>query len=300
MLPSLFFPRDHSPAAGDGTRALPDATQGAVEPRRWVIHPFLLGTFPILALFARNVQDVPLGELIRPVGLMLTGTLLAWLILAALLRSGQRAGILVTLGLVLVHAGSRLPQWVDSSLSRLSVYWVPITVRVPPLLTVALALAAALAIGYLLTARLRHLGTWTRALNVFAIVLLALPVVEVARARPSLTRPSGTAPAPVPISPGTRKPPDIYYLILDGYARSDVMRRLFDFDNSAFLDRLEQKGFYVARCSTANYCQTPLSLSSSLNMSYLDAMVEGMGGDPIGLRGLISGNAAVQTLRPLG
>ena len=37
-----------------------------------------------------------------------------------------------------------------------------------------------------------------------------------------------------------------------------------------FLKRLEQKGFYVARRSTANYCQTPLSLSSSLNAVYLN------------------------------
>ncbi len=58
--------------------------------------------------------------------------------------------------------------------------------------------------------------------------------------------------------------PAIYYIILDGYARSEVMRELFDFDNTAFLERLERKGFFVARGSNANYCQTPLSRSSSL------------------------------------
>ena len=58
--------------------------------------------------------------------------------------------------------------------------------------------------------------------------------------------------------------PIIYYIILDGYARSEVMRELFDFDNTAFLERLERKGFFVARGSNANYCQTPLSRSSSL------------------------------------
>ena len=42
------------------------------------------------------------------------------------------------------------------------------------------------------------------------------------------------------------------------------MRKLFDFDNTAFLERLERKGFFVARGSNANYCQTPLSRSSSL------------------------------------
>jgi hypothetical protein len=45
--------------------------------------------------------------------------------------------------------------------------------------------------------------------------------------------------------------------------QSEVMRDLFDFDNTAFLERLERKGFFVARGSNANYCQTPLSRSSS-------------------------------------
>ena len=58
--------------------------------------------------------------------------------------------------------------------------------------------------------------------------------------------------------------PAIYYIILDGYARSEVMRELFDFGNTAFLERLERKSFFVARGSNANYCKTPLSRSSSL------------------------------------
>jgi hypothetical protein len=97
-----------------------------------VIHPFLFGIFPILALFARNIQEVPLGELARPVVLMLAGTLLAWSVLAALLRSGERAAILVSLCLVPFYAASRLPQFVDDRLTWLSAYWVETQVHVPP------------------------------------------------------------------------------------------------------------------------------------------------------------------------
>ena len=43
--------------------------------------------------------------------------------------------------------------------------------------------------------------------------------------------------------------PAIYYIILDGYARSEVMRA-FDFDNTAFLEWLERKGFFVALAAT--------------------------------------------------
>ena len=78
------------------------------------------------------------------------------------------------------------------------------------------------------------------------------------------------------------------------------MKSLFDFDNSAFLEHLERKGFFVARRSTANYCQTPLCLSSSLNATYLDELVKGLGNDQTELSDLIGKNNVVASLRPAG
>ena len=94
--------------------------------------------------------------------------------------------------------------------------------------------------------------------------------------------------------------PDIYYIILDGYARHDVMKSFFDFDNTPFLDRLEKQGFFIARQSIANYCQTPLSLSASLNSVYLDDMVKGLGTDQTELSDMIGKSNIMATLRPLG
>jgi hypothetical protein len=71
--------------------------------------------------------------------------------------------------------------------------------------------------------------------------------------------------------------PDIYYIILDGYGRADILANLFDYDNTEFLDYLTAKGFYVAHESRSNYCQTLLSLASSLNLTYLDGLVRQIG-----------------------
>ena len=49
-----------------------------------------------------------------------------------------------------------------------------------------------------------------------------------------------------------------------------LLKDLYNYDNSQFVDWLNQKGFYVARESKANYCQTSLSLASSLNYCFLD------------------------------
>jgi len=62
--------------------------------------------------------------------------------------------------------------------------------------------------------------------------------------------------------------PNIYFIILDMYARQDVLKTYFDIDNSAFLDALETRGFIVDRQSYSNYPTTPLSLSTTFNMDY--------------------------------
>ena len=64
--------------------------------------------------------------------------------------------------------------------------------------------------------------------------------------------------------------PDIYFIILDGYSRHDVLKSEFDYDNSSFLDYLQRIGFYVVEKSRSNYMVSALSITSVLNMDYLD------------------------------
>jgi len=63
--------------------------------------------------------------------------------------------------------------------------------------------------------------------------------------------------------------PDIYYIILDAYARGDILRDHYDYDNEEFLQHLRKKGFYVAEKSHSNYESTFFSLASSLNFTFL-------------------------------
>lgn len=65
-------------------------------------------------------------------------------------------------------------------------------------------------------------------------------------------------------------PLDIYYIIVDGYGRADILQDYFGYDNRKFVDFLTSKGFYVAAESRANYMQTALSLSSAFGMDYLN------------------------------
>jgi hypothetical protein len=67
--------------------------------------------------------------------------------------------------------------------------------------------------------------------------------------------------------------PDIYYIVVDAYARNDVLIDQFGFDNGEFYEFLRSRGFYVADQSSSNYLWTHLSLASSLNMDYIPKIV---------------------------
>lgn len=63
--------------------------------------------------------------------------------------------------------------------------------------------------------------------------------------------------------------PNIYYFVLDAYARNDVIKEQTGHDNSFFLEELRKRGFYVAERSLSNFPTTYLSVSSTLESNYL-------------------------------
>jgi hypothetical protein len=64
--------------------------------------------------------------------------------------------------------------------------------------------------------------------------------------------------------------PNIFYIILDGHTRQDVLKDVYNYDNREFIAFLEERGFFVAHKSFTNYCQTVLALPAALNMDYLN------------------------------
>jgi hypothetical protein len=67
---------------------------------------------------------------------------------------------------------------------------------------------------------------------------------------------------------------NIYYIVLDAYSRQDVLAKLMNYDNSAFINALKERGFYVVDCANSNYGATVSSMASSLNYSYLDSKLD--------------------------
>ena len=63
--------------------------------------------------------------------------------------------------------------------------------------------------------------------------------------------------------------PNVYFFILDAYARSDILKKNFSHDSADFLSKLEKNRFSIVKNSFSNYPLTYLSVASTLSMDYL-------------------------------
>jgi hypothetical protein len=67
--------------------------------------------------------------------------------------------------------------------------------------------------------------------------------------------------------------PNVYVILLDGYPRSDTLSETFGYDNGAFLEELEERGFDVSSEARSNYPKTWTTLASAFNGEYVDRML---------------------------
>ena len=123
------------------------------------------------------------------------------------------------------------------------------------------------------------LGTVNRTLNIFSVALVGVAIASaVSGGRvamvmtdlgqgPTWTPTSGPQTQQGAVPPGT---PDVYVLLLDGYPGSDVLQRVFGFDNTPFREGLDQRGLDVAQDSRSNYLWTYLTMMSMLHGDFVE------------------------------
>lgn len=293
MLQAILVETGDAPRAPD--RGTPQASNDSLTVRIGAvpIYPFLVALYPMLALYCANPGQVALSDLWRPIGLSLAGTCIAWVALALVLRSMRKAAVPVSAGAALFFGYGHLTSVLPAGLRMLLL----------PFSLVVLGLAA-----WAMWRPRGQLNSLTCVLNLSSIVLvfpgLVLGVVAFVgeRVAAEAVAPHLRVERPF-IAPASPDLPDIYYIVLDAYGRSDALRHHYGFDNEPFLRALEQRGFVIARHSYSNYGQTVLSLASSLNMTYLDDVVSRVGRDSTDrevVRRMLDNSAVTEFLRALG
>jgi hypothetical protein len=265
-------------------------------PKRIVLYPFLLALYIVLNPLINNLGEIPLSQALRPLIVLLLAAVLSMLILRWIVRDWHYAGYLTFLVLAFFFLYGHISRMLQDRFS------LNVDAIRPALLAGWGGLFLALGMNQIW----HRIGgaQVTRALNIYLGLLLFVGVLSGASALfKSIAQPSERD-QPQPSFEGAvqldcTSTPDIYFIILDAYGRADVLESMYGVDNSAFIARLENKGFYVASQSHSNYIQSIFSIPSGLNFSYLESEPAGAPAAEY-FTGLIADNQLMRTLKPCG
>ncbi len=267
-----------------------------------IFHPLLFALYPALELYFNLSSEVAFSQTWRALPLLMALTALVWYALRRHYHDAQRAA-LVTTALV---AGLMFYGFAYRALWSLAIgnFRVGRHAILFPLWLAFWGFIASPAAWR----RIRDPQWLTTLLNAVAAFAVLISVGRYGFTALRAQRPAGmeaaTSVAPeveetAPLHITGETLPDIYYIIVDGYGRADMLQALYAFDNGDFVRFLTAQGFYVAAGSQSNYVQTALSLASSLNMRYLEGYPP-QSGDRGPLIQLIQDSRLYRSLAPLG
>ena len=280
--------------AGRPTGDPPSRFHRVLEPP-W--YPWPAAAVPILHYLASNPLHFDVSESIIPLVVVLAAVTIGVVGLRFGLKDWHRSAAASTALIVVFFGYGHMAGAIDGRLDDRVMFGL------------AVVLAASMAV--LIVRRGATAVRIAPFLNLMAVVLLVFPMVSLvteavtAQHQTPRQEPEGVEdlaahllPSGLPEVAGKR--PDIYYIVLDAYARNDALIDLHNFDNSDFLRELEQRGFDVATEATSNYNYTIHSIPSSLNMAYLDGLDERVPSSHDSLVNLARNHAVAAVLKAIG
>lgn len=265
--------------------------------KRFPWHSVFMSFYAVLFLYAENIKFVKTADLWSPMLKIVGAAILIFAVFALIFKDRIKAGIVVSVAMLLFFS--------------YGYYYDALYPDRIPLINVRFdhnfykwsSLIICLLMFWRLWKGKKDLSKQNKLFNFVAFLLIAMPLYKIAMFHfgPSdFARTSNETPAELE---ELDEKPSVYYFIMDAYGREDVLRELYDHDNSDFTNYLKEKGFYVADESFANYNKTVLSIPSALNMTYLDSLAAELGPESEEQRPLlymIDENESVDLLKQYG
>ena len=217
---------------------------------------FFFSLFPILSLYLYNHKFVNIAEIVRPLILSAIMGFAIYFLLNLILKNRHKAFLLSVLVLIQFFSYGHVYFFLKQFIRHryLIVIWVAIF----------------LLGSWVILKKLSNAERIVEVIFIASMILFIYPTIQIGLLEINKTqRATGDT-----IISASQEFPDIYYITVDGYARADVLQERFNFDNTPFLTALEERGFYIGDCSQTNYSWTHLSLTSSLNLDYLESADE--------------------------
>ncbi len=253
--------------------------------------------FPLLHLWSVNTAEIDPAVVVRPFLFTLAGTAILYGVLYLVFRNVNKAAYIGILILLLFFSYGLVYDYLrhSSSLSDLGRHRILI-----PVFTVTLGLGIW---GILSSHRktkiiIQWLNITCTLLVLFSIIQLGYFYITSASAAHRIA----SLPTNSILLSKRKDLPDVYFIVLDEYMRADALQAELGFDNSAFINQLENMGFYVAKCSRPNYAFTRGSIASTLNMDYLPDLEAKTGilSSEDGFWNIIKNNEVRNQLKKLG
>ena len=235
--------------------------------RLW--YPILFGLYPVLTFLASNVQQIYPGIALRAVALGLIAAVLLYGLLRLVLGNWPRAALVSSLLAAFFYSYGHLYSLIENK----TLFGLVVGRHRILVVVYLLILGAAV---YLALARAWKNAQLHQLLNFIAVVLVALPLLRLGAFAYNFwtTESRSRAVAQPAAAAADANAPDVYFIILDSYARDDVLQKEFQLDNTALLQQLQQMGFVIPACAQSNYAMTSASLPATLNMQYLEQLPE--------------------------
>ena len=230
-----------------------------------VFYPLLFAAFPILFLYVYNISQTSASEVWLPLVISVAAAVVLWAVLSLILRSLAKAGFATAIFLVFFFAYGRFYD--------VLVHWGVFVPKHGYLLPIILFVWGCCV--YFIRRAKSDFRIATRWLNIVAVVLIAINLFNIGSYQVRLARLSDVTPEETPettpASPAELSTlPDIYCIILDEYSHPDTMLEWYEYDNSEFINSLEDKGFFIATESRTPIGNTERMIAGVLNMEYID------------------------------
>ena len=246
--------------------------------KRRIIHPFLVAIFPVLIIYSQNIGRVNVEEIIIPMIFVLALSIGLYYTLKIILKNAYKSALIITILLIILFSYGHIYYLLnDVSIDGFDIgrnrYLIPIFGII--LLSTTF---------YVIRAK-KVFDNTTSIINFVSVIFVIVAISNVGFIVAEMTSCDTCAKQTLFYEridfskyfdvhkfaiPDNQKLPDVYYLILDEYARNDALKDYHNFDNSEFTDYLEDNGFHVAKNNFANYPMSVQSIPATMNMQYVN------------------------------
>jgi hypothetical protein len=239
--------------------------------KSFTLHPFLFTFSPILFLFIANVEQLYPIDLFLPTFLVLLPAIVLWIALTFFFKNTNKSGLIVSLTVLSFFSYGRIFKIFSESFPSFDIpHWIFL---IPFLLIIILSFLYCLKTT-------RTLNNVTPILNVISITLivfLSIPLITYDFFPQYDFKDDISISTEFILSDNLDTYPDIYYIILDEYGGAEILNDSFNYNNHEFINFLDSNGFHILKQTTSNYPISFLSISSALNMQYVNFLTEEVG-----------------------